>query len=209
MARPVAEPVAERPARDEGEGTPRLLFVGRLQNTSRWKGVHVLVDALALVARSVPEVVLDVAGDGDAVPWLRQRAVAAGVADRIVWHGSLGRDELVGLYRSASVTVLPSLTESESFGMTLVEAMSCGCAVVGSRVGGIPFVVREGVDGLLAEPGDAASLAAGLVELLTDPVRARAMGREGRRAAVERWDWTHQRAQTLAAVREAAGPAWA
>ena len=73
--------------------------------------------------------------------------------------------------------------------MTLVEAMASGCPVVGSDVGGIPFVVRDGVDGLLVRPGDADALADALAAVLTDPARAAALGAAGREAAVERWDW--------------------
>lgn len=189
-----------------GHRPPTILFVGRLETTSRWKGVHVLIDALALVAEHVPDVRLELAGDGDAVPWLRERAHAAGVEDRLVWHGSVGHDRLAELYRQAWVVALPSLTDSESFGMSLVEAMASGTPVVGSRVGGIPFVVRDGVDGVLVPPGDASALATALVSLVRDPDRGRAMGRAGREAAELRWSWTHQEHRMLAVLRSAAGP---
>ena len=104
------------------------------------------------------------------------------------------------------MTVLPSLTESESFGMTLVEAMASGCPVVGSAVGGIPFVVRDDVDGLLVPPGDAGALADALAGVLTDPARAAALGAAGREAARARWDWSRQEDRTIRVLDEAARP---
>ena len=154
----------------------RVLYVGRVERTSRWKGLHVLVESLTRLRELVPGVGLDIVGDGDDVDHLRRRAAALGVADLISWHGRVSHRELPGHYRRAGVTVLPSLTESESFGMTLVEAMACGCPVVGSAVGGIPFVVRDGVDGLLVPPGDPAALAEALAAVLDRPA---ARGRPG------------------------------
>lgn len=184
---------------------PRILFAGRLERTSRWKGVHVLLEALPRVLGQLPEARLDVAGDGDALPGLRAQAVRLGVAHAVTWWGRLSRHELAGRYREAGVTVLPSLTEAESFGMTLVEAMASGCPVVGSRVGGIPYVVRDGVDGVLAEPGDPGSLATAILQVLGDPAAAARMGRAGREAATTRWDWAHERDITLEVLTRAAG----
>ena len=177
-----------------------VVYVGRLQRTSRWKGVKTLLEAVA----RVPDARLVLVGDGDDVPHLRARASSLGLDDRIVFRGSLHGDALVRAYQDAAVVVLPSLTESESFGMTLVEAMACGRPVVGSAVGGIPFVVRDGVDGVLVPPGDASALAAALDRLLSSPEELERMGRAGREAAVDRWDWRHSMARTLDVLRDAA-----
>ncbi len=179
-----------------------VLFVGRIQRTSRWKGVATLLSAFASLSH--PEARLVLVGDGDDVPFLQEQAASLGIADRVVWRGPLHDAELVAAYQSAAVVVLPSLTESESFGMTLVEAMACGRPVVGSDVGGIPFVVRPGVDGELVPAGDAAALAATLDRLLGSPDVLARMGAAGREAAVERWDWTHSVAGTLDVLRDAA-----
>ncbi len=120
---------------------PRVLYVGRVERTSRWKGLHVLVEALVRLRQHVPDVRLDVVGDGDDVAALRSRAERLGVADHIDWHGQVSHDELPRFYQRAGVTVLPSLTESESFGMTLVEAMASGCPVV--ALGGRRHPVRR------------------------------------------------------------------
>jgi glycosyltransferase involved in cell wall biosynthesis len=176
----------------DGAREPRVLYAGRVERTSRWKGLAVLVAALSALRDQVPDVRLSVVGSGDDVPALQKQAADLGVGDLIDWHGEVRHEDLPEHYRRAGVTVLPSLTESESFGMTLVEAMASACPVVGSRVGGIPFVVREGIDGLLVEPGDAAGLAAALAAVLTDPARAAELGRAGRQAVEDRWSWTHQ-----------------
>ncbi len=186
------------------ERAQRVLYVGRVERSSRWKGLQVLVDALVELRRQVPDVRLDVVGDGDDVGELKARAARLGVADCIDWHGKVDHKDLPYFYRRAGVTVLPSLTESESFGMTLIEAMATGCPVVGSEVGGIPFVIRDGVDGLLARPGNPTALAAALGTVLTDRTLASALGAAGRKAALSRWDWARQQEQTIQVLEEAA-----
>ena len=179
-------------------GEPRersVLYVGRVERTSRWKGLHVLVDALPRLRELVPDVHLDVVGGGDDVEALQKRAADLGVADLVRWHGPVGHADLPARYRRAGVTVLPSLTESESFGMTLAEALACGCPVVGSDVGGIPFVVRDGVDGRLVPPGDPVALADALADTITDPPAVEA----------SRWDWQTRVAPTLGLLEEVAG----
>jgi glycosyltransferase involved in cell wall biosynthesis len=194
-----------RPPAAEDQRGQRILYVGRVERSSRWKGLQVLVDSLVRLRQLAPEVRLDVVGGGDDVGGLKARAERLGVADRIDWHGKVSHTALPRFYQEAGVTVLPSLTESESFGMTLVEAMSSGCPVVGSAVGGIPFVIRDGIDGLLVPPGDATALADALGWVLTDRGRAAALGAAGREAALSRWDWARQQARTIRVLEEAAG----
>ena len=83
----------------------------------------------------------------------------------------------------ATVVLVPSL--GEGFGMVALEAMERGRAVVASAVGGLSEIVVAGETGLLVPPGDAAALAAAVVELARDPDRARTLGRAGRARAVE------------------------
>lgn len=73
--------------------------------------------------------------------------------------------------------------------MALVEAMACGTPVVGSAVGGIPYVVDDGENGLLVPPGDPVALATACAGLLSDGVLADRMGAAGRRAAEQRYAW--------------------
>jgi glycosyltransferase involved in cell wall biosynthesis len=184
-------------------GSPTVLYVGRIQRTSRWKGVQVLLQAFALLARELPAARLVLVGDGDDVSTLRAQAATLGVADHVDWRGALAGDDLVRAYQQAAVVALPSLTEAESFGMVLIEAMACGRPVVASRVGGIPQVVRDGVDGLLVAPGDVMALAAALRTLLDDGSLRESMGAAGRAAAVATWDWKHSTSHTLRILREA------
>jgi glycosyltransferase involved in cell wall biosynthesis len=177
---------AEPPA---GPGSPTLLFVGRMERSSAWKGVPVLVEAFAEVCRRTPQARLVLAGGGDAVPDHLEQARRLGLSGRVTWAGELAPAELARAYRAATMLVLPSLTAAESFGMTLIEAMASGRPVVGSDVGGIPSVIRDGVDGLLVPPGDPVALADACTRLLADPRLAARMGRQGRLAAETRFGW--------------------
>ena len=176
---------------------PSVVYVGRVERTSAWKGLHGLVDALPQVLRGVPGARLEIVGGGDAVPELVARAAALGVGEHIVWHGPQDQAGVRTVLQRAGVTVLPSLTEAESFGMSLIEAMACGSPVIGSDIGGIPHVVRDGVDGLIVPPGDVTALATAITTVLGDPELAARLGTEGRRAAERTWDWSHQEERTM------------
>lgn len=166
---------------------PNVLFVGPLARSYRWKGVDVLWDAFQMVSRRNPDATLTLVGEGDRFVEFAQRAQSARPGIRLA--GRLSEDALVEAYRRAAVVVLPSVTDAESFGMVLAEANACGRPVIGSRIGGIPDFVRDGDNGLLARPGDAADLADKILRILDDADLARALGRRGRERVVREHDW--------------------
>jgi glycosyltransferase involved in cell wall biosynthesis len=166
-----------------------LLYVGRLDRTSAWKGVDVLLEAFAAVASKHPRARLRIVGSGDALDDHRVHARVLGIAQRVEFTGQLAAGDLVRAYREARMLVLPSRTESESFGMTLIEAMACGRPVVGSAVGGIPSVVEDGRTGLLVPPGDTGALAAACTRLLADDELCAELGARGRHRAETTYAW--------------------
>lgn len=143
-----------RPEPREIERIPgRLLFVGRLRE---YKGVPVLIDALA----SVPEAVLHVVGDGPMMPALASQVDALGLRERVRFLKDLTDAELDREYREAQALVLPSILRSEAFGLVLVEALMRGTPCISTELGtGTSWVNQDGVTGLVVPPSDAAALA--------------------------------------------------
>ena len=179
-----------------------MIFVGRI---TRQKGVPVLLRA---AAHLVPEAQLVLcAGQAD-TPELAAEVDRAGDGLRatrsgVIWIPEmLPKPEVIQLLSHATVFACPSLYEP--LGIVNLEAMACGTAVVGSRVGGIPEVVADGETGLLVPPGDPAALAAALNALIQDPDRAAAMGQAGRKRAVAEFGWQAIAAQTAALYAELA-----
>jgi glycosyltransferase involved in cell wall biosynthesis len=88
-------------------------------------------------------------------------------------------------------------------GQSMKEAMACGTAVVGARIGGIPEAIEPGTNGLLYEPDDARDLARVLSRMIADPHGRKIMGAAGRRTAEERFDAKVSAARTLEVLRRA------
>jgi len=158
-------------------GAPRLAVVGRLVPI---KGHAILLEALAAARARVPALTLEVAGDGPLGGELRGLAEHHGVAGAVTFLGRVA--PVAPVLERAELVVVPSL--GEGFGMVALEAMERGRPVVASTVGGLPEIVEDGRTGLLVPTGDAAALAAALVDLASDPARAAAMGAAGRERAV-------------------------
>jgi glycosyltransferase involved in cell wall biosynthesis len=117
---------------------------------------------------------------------LEARLAAMGIPGDIVeFSGPKDREELPAVYRSAAVCIVPSLYEN--FPYTCLEAMSCSCAVVASRVGGIPEIVTDQVDGLLVKPNDPEALAGAIVRVLSDRAERHRLRREARRSVLRRF----------------------
>ena len=156
---------------------PRLLYAGNLVPS---KGVDVLLEAVALLARRGVACQLKILGEGPAKPGLESLADDLGIASRTTWSGFVPQARMPAEYGASTVTVLPTRGHAEGLGLTLVEALLSGCAVVGTAAGGIPEVVIHEQTGLLARDGDPADLATQLERLITDgPLRER-LTRDGK-----------------------------
>jgi glycogen(starch) synthase len=160
---------------------PRLLFFGRLEEL---KGVQVLLAALPAVLAKHPGARLVICGSGPMEPELRRMADALGVGHAVELVGWLDGDGLAAQLAAAQVVVVPSMWP-EAFGLTCLEALASGRAVVASAVGGLPDLVRDGETGLLVVPGDSIVLAAAVNRLAADEQLRRRLGRAGRALAAE------------------------
>ncbi len=157
-------------ARDGGYG----LYVGSLAPI---KGVGVLLEAL----KEVPDHELHVAGGGieEDVSALKARAVALGVADRVKFLGTLRGEALWREQLGARYSVAPSLWY-ENYPYSVMEMLALGKPVIGSKIGGIPELIRDGETGLLFPPGDAAKLAERMRCLADDSLLAMRLGTFGK-----------------------------
>lgn len=173
----VENPVALKPLERRQPRPERLLFLGRL---SPEKGLEVLLAALAGVA---PELELDVVGDGPERARLTALAGSLGLGQRVRFHG-LHRD-VTGFLSTAGALVLPSWREG--LPIAVLEARVSGLPVLASRVGGVPEVVRDGVDGLLIAPGDGAGWARALTRYQSSWEQLSAAAQEAAAATRERF----------------------
>jgi len=177
----IPNPVGEVPLM-AGAGRRRMiLFMGRLE---RHKGIYDLLQAVSALRLQLPEVTLVCAGDGDQRP-VRRFCDQLGIADAVTFTGWIGEEEKRVLLQRAAAFVLPS--HVEAMPMSLLEAMAAKVPVVAAAVGGVPEVITDGVDGLLFQPGDIASLHRLLCRLLHDRPLAGRLAVQGRRTVVARY----------------------
>ena len=192
---PAALSAAVRAVVEGGEGTPFLLFLGRLS----WKkGLDRLIPALA----RVPGALLVVAGNDEEgiLPGLERLARDSGVAARVRFLGPVhGADKAALLHRTAAL-VLPS--RSENFGNVVLEAWAAGRPVAVTPEVGLAAMVREDGAGIVAD-GD---LGAALRDLLADPAGLDEMGRRGAATVRERFGWTAVAEEMEAVYERIAAP---
>ncbi len=163
-----------------GDG-PVLLTVCRLV---RRKGVDLVIEALARLAPSHPGLRYLVVGAGPERRNLETLARRHGVAERVIFAGSVPEEELPAHYHLASVFAMPSRhlgaeASVEGLGLVYLEAMASGLPVVAGRSGGVPDIVHDGINGLLVDPGSVEALVRALDTLLGDPEHAARLGAGG------------------------------
>jgi glycosyltransferase involved in cell wall biosynthesis len=174
-----AEFFSPDPSRAPTTGEPEVLFVGRLHDTQ--KRVSDVLKALWLLPE---EWRLTVVGGGPDEAPLRRLADELGVSERVSFEGFVGDSRrLRDLYRRADVVAMPSTYEG--LPMVLLEAMSCGTPVVGSRIPAIAGVVRDGDSGLLFPVGAPDRLAGALADAVADRDR---LGDGARRSILADYD---------------------
>jgi glycosyltransferase involved in cell wall biosynthesis len=182
----VSSPEAPSKLRQEfgADGSYLLLIVGRLHPE---KGYGYLLQAMAtLKGRLDRPVRLLIVGKGPLEDKFRKEAVSLGCADTVQFLGF--RNDVPDLMAAVDLLVLPSV--AEAFGLVLTEALYLGTPIVATRVGGIPEIVSDGVDGVLVSPADSQALAGAIMDLLRDPERRRHMSGSGRQKVEDRFSFS-------------------
>ncbi len=175
-----------------------VFFVGRLTYE---KGVHVLMEAVPRVLARRPDVKFVIAGRGQELDALRQRAWNMGVAHRVDFPGFLSDDELLRMFRIVDIAVFPSLYEP--FGIVALEGMVAGVPVIVSDAGGLNEIVTNRENGMKFSTGNADMLAQEIVELLENADLRRAVVGNAIRLVDERYRWDRIAQRTVGIYEEA------
>jgi 2-polyprenyl-3-methyl-5-hydroxy-6-metoxy-1,4-benzoquinol methylase len=173
-----------------GESDVVVLGIGRLV---RLKGFEYLIRALALVRERAQNVRLVIAGDGEMRAELSGLSRRLGLDERVAFVGAVERRDVPAYFAAADIVAVPTLHENgfaEGLGYVVLEAQATGRAVIATRVGGLPEVVRDGENGILVSERDPRALADAIVALAQQPELRRRLGHSGRAqaAAAPSWD---------------------
>jgi glycosyltransferase involved in cell wall biosynthesis len=167
----------------------QFLFVGRLLY---WKGLHLVLRALADVRRAVPDANLKIVGQGSDRAWLESVAREAGIADAVEWIATMGHDQVQQEFRRSTALVFPSLHDSG--GMVVLEALAAGAPVVCLDLGGPGAIVTPSCGVVVgtrnaSEAAVIAALSRAMTLLATDAeFRARLAANAVPRARESSWD---------------------
>jgi glycosyltransferase involved in cell wall biosynthesis len=165
-----------------------ILFVGGLDKAHYFKGVDYLIRAIPYIDFQEKFKVI-IAGRGELQNEYRKLAVDLGVKDRVLFTGGVSDSTLVKLYQLAAVTVLPSIDQSESFGIVLAESMACATPVISSNLPGVRNVYEDGVSGFTVPARDEKALAKKIEFVLTHSGEMNIMGLAGRKLVENKYNW--------------------
>jgi phosphatidyl-myo-inositol dimannoside synthase len=169
-----------------------LLTISRLVPK---KGIDRIIELMPRLTKRFPGLLYVVGGEGEDAPRLERLAIQYGVADKVIFLGSLTNEELIDVYAAGDVFVMPSHPrpkhkEPEGFGIVFLEAGSQKLPVIGSDQGGCSEAILNGVTGYLVEPDNIYELENCIVQLLNNPHLRQKLGKAGRKWALESRDWT-------------------
>jgi len=153
-----------------------LLFVGRLSDQ---KGLQYLIDAIPDVAKYYPNIKLLIIGSGPYEKILKEKVHDNKVKEHVEFLGSMLPLDISKYYNFADIFIIPSLstkTGTEALGLSLLEAMASGCSVIGTNVGGIPFVIKNNFNGILVRQKDSKELSMKIIALLKNKQKSVKLG---------------------------------
>ncbi|MBM7367084.1 glycosyltransferase family 4 protein [Gordonia hydrophobica] len=166
------------------------------------KGQDTLLSCWPTVRAAIPDARLLIVGGGPYAKTLHRMADEIGVADSVTFTGGVPADELPMHHAMADVFAMPTRTRGrgldvEGLGIVFLEASASGVPVVAGDSGGAPETVRESLTGTVVNGRDLTEVADAIIEILSAPKLAAAMGENGRAWAVENWQWKQQAARLM------------
>lgn len=179
-------------------GDKLVFFVGRLVYE---KGVQTVIEAMPLIMNKVPNVTFVVAGSGPHLNELKSLVSAYGLDSKVKFTGHIDTDALCAFYKSADLTVVPSLYEP--FGMVVLESMAMGTPTIVADTGGLSEIVVHEETGLKFEPGNPDSLADAMLRVLDDNVLCERLTEDALAYMGETYNWDRIARRTLEVYKRA------
>ena len=168
---------------DEYSTGKTILFVGSLYPI---KGVEYLLIAMKKIHEKAPDTRLIIVGDGGEREKLEALTTQMGIQNSVQFVGRVPHKNVLNFMQRADIFVLPSL--SEGLPNVIIEAMACGLPIVASRVGGIPDIIKDGVNGYVVDPGRPDQIANKILMLLNNNELVKQISNNNRRM-VEIFEW--------------------
>lgn len=166
-----------------------ILSVGRLID---WKGTKYLITAMNEIIKKIPSAKLVIGGIGPEKEKLEKLTQELNLKNNVIFTGYIEGIDLPKYYNSSNIFVLPSINlngHTETLGVVLLEAMVCGTPVIGSNVGGIPDIIKDGYNGFLVPEKSPKDLADKIVQLLSNEKMAEEFSVNGLKTVRERFSW--------------------
>lgn len=183
-------PISVKNAKKQWDKGKTILSVGRLVNV---KGIVYIINAMPEILSHHPDAILLIIGSGPEYASLVTRTKELHLENKVQFLGIISQDDIPSYYRSADLFILPSINVegiTEALGVVLLEAMSSGCPVIGSNVGGIPDIITDGENGFLVPERDSGAIAEKIVQLLSDEALQEKFRRNGIARVRDNFSWT-------------------
>ena len=152
-------------------------------------GPEILIDAMALLLERGCNVELSMAGSGEMTDHLQKQVAAHKITRQVDFVGFIAQEKMLNFLRQHDLMIMPSVLDSESFGVAVLEAGAAGRPSVASRIGGVPEVLRDGETGLLVKPGSARALADAIERLVNNAELREKMGRASYQFVKDHYTW--------------------
>lgn len=166
-----------------------ILFVGGLDKAHYFKGVHNLIAAVACLKKEFENIKLSIVGRGELIKDYKKMASDWRLEKHVRFFDMIDDADLVDYYNYCDVCVLPSIDQSEAFGLVLLEAMACGKPVIASNLPGVRSVFKNNEQGLLVRPNDVKDLTDKLRIILSDNHLAKQMGASAKALVKSKYTW--------------------
>ena len=188
---PMGTDLTKRFVPDEKKQKPKqIIFVGRL---IAQKGVNYLLDAFRKVIEIHPDATLQVIGYGPELESLKAQSVGLGIQKSVRFTGGIPQNDITPYLQSSSIAVFPYCRNKqngeEGFGLVLVEALGCGCAVIASRQSSINEIIKDQQTGLLIDESNPQAISSAIVKLLENPELKNTLAKSGRDEILKLFDW--------------------
>ncbi len=162
-----------------------VVSAGRLVG---WKGLQYMLSAIPSIKKTIKGIKYLVIGEGAYKKEMVIIADSLRVRDDVIFTGEVRHVDLPRYLSLADIFIQPSIGD-EAFGITMIEAMSCGIPVIGTDIGGIPEIIVDGETGYLIPPRNSNAIAETLVKLLMDNKLKEEVGRRSRERVMEKFTW--------------------